>query len=73
MAPKIIFMGSGDFAAIILKKLAGSEFKLMAVITQPDKPVGRKQVLSPSPVKVVANNFGLEVFEPNFFQAQVRY
>ncbi len=57
-------MGSGEFAAEILKKLAGSEFKPIAVITQPDKPVGRNQALSPSPAKKIAVDFGLETREP---------
>lgn len=61
---KILFVGSGEFAAEILKKLAGSKFKPTAVITQPDKPVGRNQTLSPTPVKKIAADFGLEIREP---------
>jgi methionyl-tRNA formyltransferase len=57
-------MGSGGFAAEILKKLASSKFKPMAVITQPDKPVGRSQALSLSPAKKIAGDFGLEIREP---------
>ncbi len=64
MIHKILFMGSGEFAAEILKKLADSEFKPMAVITQPDKPVGRSQTLSPSLAKKIAVDFGLEIREP---------
>ncbi len=57
-------MGSGDFAAIILEKLSSSPFRPTAVFTQPDKPVGRKQVLSPSPAKKIAASLGLNFFEP---------
>jgi methionyl-tRNA formyltransferase len=63
MDHKIIYFGSGEFAAIILKKLAESEFRPLAVITQPDKPTGRRQTLSPSPVKIVAQKLGLEIRE----------
>lgn len=61
---KILFAGSGEFAAGIFKKIAASEFKPMAVITQPDKPVGRHQILSPSPVKIEAQNLGFKIYEP---------
>lgn len=64
MNRKIIFFGSGEFAAIILNKLAVSEFRPGAIFTQPDKPVGRRQTLSPSPAKKVAENFHLKIFEP---------
>lgn len=64
MDKKIIFMGSGELAAIILKKIADSEFCPAAVFTQPDKPAGRKQELSPSLVKIVAQEFGIKIFEP---------
>ena len=57
-------MGSGEFAAAILEKLAGSEFKPTAIFTQPDKPVGRRQELSPSPAKIIAQKFGLKIYEP---------
>ena len=48
---KIIFMGTPEFGAIILEKLAQSEYEPVLVITAPDKPVGRKQIITPSPVK----------------------
>ena len=64
MSHKILFAGSGEFAANILKKMAESEFKPMAIITQPDKLVGRRQELSPSPAKIVAQKFDLKIYEP---------
>jgi methionyl-tRNA formyltransferase len=57
-------MGSGEFAATVLKKLAVSDFKPQAVITQPDKPAGRRQILSPSPAKYVALKYNITVYEP---------
>ncbi|PIS35016.1 MAG: methionyl-tRNA formyltransferase [Parcubacteria group bacterium CG08_land_8_20_14_0_20_38_56] len=49
---KIIFIGTGDFAVPILETLINSSIcQVMTVITSPDKPVGRKQIVSPSPVK----------------------
>ncbi|MBI5071485.1 methionyl-tRNA formyltransferase [Candidatus Falkowbacteria bacterium] len=61
---RVIFMGSGEFGASILKRLAASDFSPMAVFTKSDKPVGRRQILSPSPAKKVAKDSGLKIFEP---------
>lgn len=63
--PKIIFLGTPQFAVPILEKLAQSEFKPSAVFCAPDKPVGRKQILTPPPVKVAAEKFGIPVFQPS--------
>ncbi|MBQ5398213.1 MAG: methionyl-tRNA formyltransferase [Ruminococcus sp.] len=60
----IVFMGTPDFAVPTLKKLCESGHNILAVYTQPDKPVGRKQVLTPPDVKVCALENGLEVFQP---------
>jgi methionyl-tRNA formyltransferase len=48
---KIVFIGTSEFGAIILNRLVKNNYKPVLVITQPDKPVGRKQILTPSPVK----------------------
>lgn len=61
---KIIFMGTPDFSAPILKALHES-YGVSLVITQPDKPVGRKRVLTPPPVKVMAESLGLKYISPN--------
>ena len=50
----IVFMGTPDFAVPTLEKLCQSEHSVLAVFTQPDKPVGRKQILTPPDVKVCA-------------------
>lgn len=63
---KVIFMGTPDYAEEILKKLiTDSEIEVVSVYTQPDKPVGRKKLLTPPPVKKVALEEGIEVFQPN--------
>ena len=63
----IVFMGTPEYAAKILRALAEAKFKIVAVFTQPDKPVGRKQILTPSEVKIYAQNelAGVPVFTPN--------
>ncbi len=63
---KIIFMGTPDYAGRILEKIittAGIE--VVAVYTQPDKPVGRKKILTPPIVKTIALQNGISVYQPN--------
>jgi methionyl-tRNA formyltransferase len=60
----IIFMGSGKFAVPVLDKLMSSPYRIMGVITQPDRPAGRGQELMPTPVKEAAIAKGLHIFEP---------
>ena len=61
---KIMFMGTPDFALFSLKKLYEEGHEIAAVITQPDKPVGRGYVLTPPPVKRWALENGLTVYQP---------
>ncbi|MBQ4347925.1 MAG: methionyl-tRNA formyltransferase [Firmicutes bacterium] len=61
---KIIFMGTPEFAAVILEKLISSEHEVAAVVTQPDKPTGRKKKLTPPPVKVLAETHKIPVHQP---------
>ncbi|GAB0167225.1 methionyl-tRNA formyltransferase [Lysinibacillus sp. CTST325] len=60
----IIFMGTPDFSAPILRMLHHEGYDIKAVVTQPDRPVGRKRVLTPQPVKVAAMELGLHVIQP---------
>ncbi len=60
---KIIFMGTPDFAVPCLKKLIESH-NVCAVFSQPDKPVGRKQIMTPPPVKKFAQDNNIDVFQP---------
>ena len=61
---RIVFMGTPDFAVPCLEKLNNSRHKVVGVFSQPDKPVGRKQVLTPPPVKDYATENGIPVFQP---------
>ncbi|MBP5372900.1 MAG: methionyl-tRNA formyltransferase [Clostridia bacterium] len=60
---RIVFLGTPDFAVPSLKAVAKSKHELLAVITQPDKPVGRKAILTPSPVKACAQSLGVKVLQ----------
>jgi methionyl-tRNA formyltransferase len=60
---KVCFMGSMDFAAVILEKL-NKEFPVDLVVTQPDRPVGRKRILKGTPVKEKALALGIDLFQP---------
>lgn len=62
---KIIFMGTPDYASRILQTLlAQNDMEVVAAFTQPDKPVGRKKILTPPPVKTVAQEAGIPVYQP---------
>lgn len=61
---KIIYMGTPDFAVPALKSLASSKHEVCAVFTQPDKPRGRKMILTPPDVKVCAQSLGIPVYQP---------
>lgn len=61
----VVFMGTPAFAAPILEGLIqANDYEVLAVVTQPDRPVGRKRILTPSPVKEVALKHGIEVLQP---------
>ncbi len=62
---KLVFLGTPDFAVKSLEAIIKSKHEILAVVTQPDKPVGRKAILTPSPVKVCALNNGLNVLQYN--------
>ena len=59
---RIVFAGSPEYAVPSLKALL-ERFNVVAVITQPDKPVGRKKVLTPTPVKVEAQKLNIPVYD----------
>jgi len=62
--PKTIFWGTSEFAVPALKKLCAIGYKPLAIYTAPDKPVGRKQVLTHPPVKIAAQTLGAPVLQP---------
>lgn len=57
-------MGTPDFAVPCLKALVDAGHEVVCVVSQPDKPVGRKQILTPPPVKAEAQKLGIEVLQP---------
>jgi len=69
MRPRIVFMGTPEFAATILTKVLDSQaFDVAGVYCQPDRPCGRGQKCTPPPVKRVALTHGLLVFQPSTFK-----
>ncbi|URT72549.1 methionyl-tRNA formyltransferase [Cytobacillus firmus] len=61
---KIVFMGTPDFSVPVLKQIIDDGYEVIGVVTQPDRPVGRKKVLTPPPVKVEAEKQGIPVYQP---------
>lgn len=61
---KIVFMGTPPIASVMLKRILADGYDVVGVVTQPDKKVGRKQVLSMSAVKEVALAHNIPVFQP---------
>ncbi|HEC8330607.1 MULTISPECIES: methionyl-tRNA formyltransferase [Providencia] len=61
---KIIFAGTPDFAAKHLAALLGTQHQIVGVLTRHDKPAGRGKKLTPSPVKVLAQEHDIPVFQP---------
>jgi methionyl-tRNA formyltransferase len=64
MGLKVIFLGTPDFAVPTLDALAAAGHTVLEVVTQPDRPKGRHQTLTPSPVKLAALRHDLKVFQP---------
>ena len=61
---RILFMGTPDYARVILESLYESGEEIIGAVTQPDKPKGRGYKLTPSEVKVYASEHGIPVFQP---------
>lgn len=61
---KIVFMGTPDFSVPILQQIINDGYEVIGVVTQPDRPVGRKKILTPPPVKVEALKHAIPVFQP---------
>lgn len=62
---KLIFMGTPDFSATVLKGLLSDDrYEILAVVTQPDRAVGRKKVIQETPVKQAAKEAGLPIYQP---------
>lgn len=63
----IVFMGTSEFASISLSVLSEEKYNIVAVYTQPGKKVGRDQKISKSPVRVIAEERNIPIFEPDKF------
>jgi methionyl-tRNA formyltransferase len=61
---KILFLGTPEFASEHLKYLIKNKFEIVAVISQPDKQKGRGKKILPTPVKEVAQEYGIPIFQP---------
>lgn len=61
---KLVFMGTPAFSVSILEGLLEEGYEVVAVVTQPDRPVGRKKIITPTPVKEAAVKHGLLVLQP---------
>lgn len=70
---KILFMGTPDIAVKSLEALISHGHDICAVFTREDKPVGRKQVLTPPPVKVFALEKGIKVYQPKTVKTDEAY
>ena len=71
--PKTLFMGSPEFAVPSLRALVDAGYEVCGVITQPDKPKGRSQKLTPPPVKEAAIELGIEVYQPKTLRDEAFY
>ena len=61
---RVIFMGTPDFAVPSLQALHDAKYEVVGVFCQPDKPVGRKQIITPPAVKMLAMQLGYEIYQP---------
>ncbi|CDQ40166.1 MULTISPECIES: methionyl-tRNA formyltransferase [Virgibacillus] len=61
---RIVFMGTPDFSVPVLQTLIHSPYEVVLVVTQPDRPKGRKRTITPTPVKQEALQHDLPVFQP---------
>ena len=62
---RILFMGTPEIAATILKGIIEEGYNVVAIVAQEDKPVGRKKIIQPVPTKIVANTYNIPVFQPH--------
>ncbi len=63
LKPKIVFMGTAEFAIPILEKLV-EHYVIQGVVTQPDRPAGRGKILTPPPIKSLAQKLDIPVIQP---------
>lgn len=61
---RIVFMGTPEISAKVLEGLISDGFNVVGVIAQPDRPIGRKKIITPVPTKVVAQKYNIPVYQP---------
>lgn len=61
---RILFMGTPSIASYVLERMVQYGFNVVALISQPDRPVGRKHVITPTPTKEVALKYNIPVYQP---------
>ncbi len=61
---RILFMGTPEIAKDSLEQLINDNYNIVGVFTREDKPVGRKQIITPPPVKILANEYNIPVYQP---------
>ncbi len=66
----LIFFGTPLFAVPALEALVKNGYSIVGVVTRPDEPAGRNQILTPPPVKIAAERLGIPVFQPEGFDAK---
>ncbi len=69
---KIVFAGTPEFAVAPLQNIIDNGFEVVGVVTQADKPQGRKGVLTPPPVKVLAEKLGIPVLQPDKIRDRIQ-
>ncbi|MBI5079559.1 methionyl-tRNA formyltransferase [Candidatus Wolfebacteria bacterium] len=70
---KYVFFGTPEFAKIVLEKLIAAGCAPEAVVCNPDEPVGRKQILTPPPVKVAAEKNDIQIFQPENLRGNFKF
>jgi methionyl-tRNA formyltransferase len=70
---RIVFMGTPDFSVPVLRQIIEDGYEVVGVVTQPDRPVGRKKVMTPPPVKIEAEKHGIPVLQPLKIREQAEY
>ncbi len=61
---KIVYFGTPSISASLLKRLLDNDYNIIALVAQADKPIGRKQIITPVPTKKVAIEYGIPCFQP---------
>ena len=67
---KVIFVGTPDFAIPTLERLIASRHEVVLVISKPDRPVGRKRVMTSPPVVELANTHDIDVWQPKSLKGE---